>query len=118
MDAVLNPSSLPTAGGVHQVKASTGGMMRELDAGAVGRAAMLLGAGRETAEDEIDPAAGIIMNKKPGQSVEEGEIIAMFHYNDDKGLKEAEEVFLSGVEIGMRDRALPPVIRDIIGLNP
>ena len=58
------------------------------------------------------------MNKKPGQSVEADDIIAMFHYNDDKGLEGAEEVFRSGLEIGDRDRALPPIIRDIIGLNP
>jgi pyrimidine-nucleoside phosphorylase len=118
VDTVLNPSSLPTASGVMQIKAESGGMMRRLDAEAVGRAAMLLGAGRETVEGDIDPAAGIIMNKKPGQSVEADDIIAMFHYNDDRGLKDAEEAFRSGIEIGDRDRALPPIIRDIIGLNP
>ena len=118
VDSVLNPSTLPTAGSVLQIKAERAGIMRKLDAGAVGRAAMLLGAGRETAEGDIDPAAGIIMNKKPGQSVEADDIIAMFHYNDDKGLKGAEEVFRSGLEIGDRDRALTPIIRDIIGLNP
>lgn len=118
VDAVLNPSSLPTAANVHQITAEAGGMMRRLDAEAVGRAAILLGAGRETAEGGIDPSAGIIMNKKPGQAVEEGETIAMFHYNDDKNLKDAEEVFRSGLEVGARDRALPPVIIDIIGVNP
>jgi len=118
VESILNPSTLPTAGNVHQIKAESGGMMRKLEAEAVGRAAMLLGAGRETAEGDIDPAAGIIMNKKPGQSVEEGEIVAMFHYNDDRGLRDAEEVFRSGLEIGARDRAVPPVIRDILGINP
>ena len=116
VDSVLNPSSLPTAKSVLQIKSGAAGMMRELDAEAVGRAAMLLGAGRQRVQDDIDPAAGIIINKKPGDSVEADDIIAMFHYNDDSNIKQAEEVFRSGLKIGTRDRALPKLIREVVGL--
>lgn len=118
VDSILKPATLPRAANVMQIISGEEGIMRRMEADKVGIAAMLLGAGRETAGDEIDPAAGIIINKKPGQNVAKDDIIAMFHYNDETNLKQAEEAFRSSLEIGKRDRAMPRLIKDIIFRNP
>jgi pyrimidine-nucleoside phosphorylase len=113
-EVAFQPGLLPSARGVKEISAPGDGFIRRLSAEAVGRAAMLLGAGREKAGDLIDPAVGIILNKKIGDVVKKGEPIALLHYNDDSRLKEAEEVFLSGVEITDREPAKTPLILDVV----
>ena len=65
---------------------------------------------------EIDLAAGIVLNKKVGDRVEEGELLATFYGNDhDKvmaGLEEAREAF----EISDEQVERPALIKEIIGL--
>lgn len=113
-EVLFKPAMLPSARGIAEIKLQEDGYLRRLDAGAVGRAAMLLGAGRKRAEDSIDHAAGIILNKKVGDYVNAGEPLAIFHYNDDSALKEAEAAFRAGIEIGPRETAKPPLVLDII----
>ena len=42
----------------------------------IGTAAMILGAGRQTKDSVIDPRAGILLLKKPGDAVKAGDVIA------------------------------------------
>ena len=58
-------------------------------------AAMMLGAGRETIEDQIDPAVGIVLSKKVGDYVEKGETLAELHVN---GRKSAPGAIMQMVE--------------------
>ncbi|MEW6001284.1 MAG: thymidine phosphorylase [Nitrospirota bacterium] len=113
-EAVFNLSLLPSAKHIKPVKAPRDGFITRLDAWAVGQASVLLGAGRETMVDDIDHAAGIILNRKSGDHVTEGDAIAVLHTNDDSRIKEAEEIFLSGVEIGDRAPAPRKLIREIV----
>ena len=46
-----------------------------------------LDAGRETKEDNINHAVGIVLSKKIGDYVETGDVIATIHYDDDKNLE-------------------------------
>ena len=72
-DSVLeHPECLYEKAQVFAVKAPAGGWVQKMDAEGIGRASMLLGAGREPKEDLIDPAAGIVLLKKTGQPVREG----------------------------------------------
>jgi pyrimidine-nucleoside phosphorylase len=50
-----------------------------VDALAIGQAAVKLGAGRRTKEDEVDPVAGLTGLKKPGEAVDEGAVLARLH---------------------------------------
>ena len=59
-----------------EIRAPCAGWLTRLDAGLVGRAAQLSGAGRARVEDEIDPAAGVLVLRKPGDRVEAGETVA------------------------------------------
>ncbi len=66
---------------VVEVKATTNGYVKHIDALTIGHAAMLLGAGRETLEDKIDFVVGIVLNKKVGDKVSQGETLAYIHTN-------------------------------------
>jgi thymidine phosphorylase len=64
------------------VPAADGGRVAGIACRAVGHAAMLLGAGRETVDSRIDPAVGLILHKKVGDPVEKGEPLVTLHVND------------------------------------
>ncbi|MBI4824104.1 MAG: thymidine phosphorylase [Nitrospirae bacterium] len=113
-EVALSPNILPSARHVKHLYAEKEGYIQRLGGEAVGIAGMLLGAGRRKAEDPIDHSVGIILNKKVGDFVKQGEPISMFHYNDDASLKEAEEVFYSGIEIGQMPTAPLPMVLDVI----
>ncbi|HMB92965.1 MAG TPA: hypothetical protein VKP65_19095, partial [Rhodothermales bacterium] len=55
------------------------GYVSDLDALALGHAAVALGAGRRVKEDEVDPTAGIVLLKKPGDPVAPGEVLARLY---------------------------------------
>jgi pyrimidine-nucleoside phosphorylase len=73
-------SRLPSAPRTMDVVAPRSGYVSEVVAGAVGVASMVLGGGRERAEDGIDHAVGIICRKKPGEPVKAGETVYEVHY--------------------------------------
>ena len=64
----------------------------------IGLGAMLLGAGRENKEDDVDHAVGVVMNKKVGDYVKVGEPLAYLHTNG-KGTKDAYDKVLNAFEI-------------------
>lgn len=80
---VDDPSKLPSAPFQIELPALTNGYVSEIIANEVGVAAMLLGAGRAKKEDEIDPAVGLVLHKKVGDAVAEGESLLTIHSNTD-----------------------------------
>ena len=100
-------SRLPAASGRYSVEATGTGTLAAMDTDRIGISALLLGAGRRTKEDHIDPAVGIWMKKRLGDSVEEGEVLADFYVNDETNLEEAVAGFQSALHIG-RDPVEPP----------
>ena len=113
-ETAFKPSLLPSAKKIKQIIIQKEGYIQRMDAEKIGIASMMLGAGRQRIEDSIDHSAGIILNKKVGDYVKSGEQIAMFYYNDDKRLKEAEEVFLSGIEIGTEKVKTKDLILEVV----
>lgn len=113
-DAVLKPALLPAARHIKPVLSPWNGYITRMDAFAVGQASALLGAGRAMMDEDIDPAAGIIIGKKPGDSVKADTPFATLHTNDPSRLKEAEEALLSGIEIGDREPPKRRLIHDVI----
>jgi pyrimidine-nucleoside phosphorylase len=113
-EAAFTPGLLPSAAFTRHIKAEKDGAIRRLDAEAVGTASMLLGAGRKKAGDTVDHSAGIILNRKMGDEVKAGEPVAMLHSNDEALFKDAEDVFLSGLEIGKREKAARRLIHKVI----
>ncbi len=85
-----DPGLLPQARCSRPVLARQDGYLAAMDSEAVGTAAVLLGAGRETKDASIDPAAGIVLAKKTGDAVHAGEVLATL-YASETGLFEAAE---------------------------
>lgn len=70
------------------------GRVQEINAEKIGKLACYLGAGRVKKEDEIDANVGIILNKKVGDEVLEGDFLAYICANDEIKLREAENKLL------------------------
>ncbi len=83
----------------HKVICANRGYICKSDTEAYGLASLALGAGRKALGDKIDYSAGIILNKKTGDFVEEGEKIATLYSNDKSSFERAEKILLSATEI-------------------
>lgn len=73
----------------HELTANGSGILRRIDAGAVGRACVALGAGRARATDQIDHAVGCSDIAKIGSSIEAGELLMRVHARDETSLPRA-----------------------------
>lgn len=107
-------SLLPTADNTLAVKAERSGYVSEIKALDVGLSAMILGAGRENKESEIDLAVGLELNKKIGDKIKEGENLAVLHYNEDENLKEAKDKLLNAFTITEDKAAKKELLYEII----
>ncbi|MCG1212015.1 pyrimidine-nucleoside phosphorylase [Staphylococcus epidermidis] len=81
---VHSPEKLPSAKYQVEFKAKKDGFITEIIANEIGVASMMLGASRQTKEDDIDLGVGIVLNKKVGEHVEKGENILTIHTNTKK----------------------------------
>ncbi len=87
-----NLSLLPQAAKTVEVCAARAGTIERLDALAIGRAANLLGAGRFTKEETIDPAVGIEVLRKVGDRVERGEALVRVYVDDEQHLDSVRQM--------------------------
>lgn len=109
--AIDDPALLPQASVVSDVCARKSGWVSSMNAEDVGVAAALLGAGRTRIGEGVDPAAGIVLAKKVGDQVREGDVIATLHTSDERLLLDAREKLLGAYEIGdMQPQILPHFI--------
>lgn len=111
---IENTDKLTRAEYKHSVKSAKRGYIAHVDTEAYGLASLTLGAGRNTAEDEIDHSAGIVLKKKTGDRVEEGEEIAVLYTNNMASLAAAEQMLLSATEIQASAPEDEPLIYDIV----
>lgn len=110
---IENPELLPTASSVIPVTATEAGYVEKIDALSIGIAAMKLGAGRATKEDTIDMGVGVVLNKKVGEAINEGDVLAYVHTNQADS-QEAIEYIKKAYEISSSPVCLPTLIYDII----
>ena len=91
---------LPRAAAITDVAATTGGVLQAIDAYTLGVAAMRMGAGRATAEDQIDPAVGIELSCRVGEAIDPGQPLARLHHNREPGalVDEVRGAFTVGPE--------------------
>lgn len=112
---VDDPTRLPTAPVVVPVASPASGSVESIEAEAIGLAAMALGAGRATKEDVIDPAVGVVLRKKVGDAVREGEAMADVHAAD-PGRAEAVAARVGAAYSIVRSRApRRPLIHEVVG---
>ena len=106
-------SNLHNAKYVIPVKANKSGVVSKIHAENIGLVAMELGAGRATKESIIDLAVGIVLQKKRGDKVNEGDIIAYIHADDEEKGKKAVDGILANYEISDSVKDIP-LIYDIV----
>ena len=105
---------LPTAKNTLDIYAKNSGFVHRIKTEEIGKAAMVIGAGRETKESIIDHAVGIKILKKVGDKVEKGDLIAQIFYNDDKNIENSKDMLLDSYVIDdMKISKMNPIL-DII----
>ena len=105
---------LPTPKSKLDVVSENVGFVQKIKAEEIGKAAMIIGAGRATKEDRIDHAVGIKILKKVGEKVEKGEKIAEIYYNDSKNVEESKNMILDAYIITDNKVEEPKAILEII----
>lgn len=110
---VDQPELLPQATYTFEIEAPRSGYVSYMEADEIGTAAMLLGAGRATKESEIDLAVGIVLNKKVGDAVEQGESLATFYANSEN-IEDAKALFLANFTISDEQVEAPPLVYKVI----
>ncbi len=105
---------LPEAKGLLEVYSETDGYVSRIRAEEIGKAAMIIGAGRATKEDEIDHAVGIKILKKVGDKVEKAEKLAEIYYNVEKNIEESKKMILDAYVISRDKVEKPTAILEIM----
>ena len=91
---------LPRAAMVVPATAERSGVVTGIDAERLGRAAMVLGAGRARADDVIDPAAGLVMRVVPGDRVSAGDALADVHGRDTATVEHVSGLVREAIDLG------------------
>jgi thymidine phosphorylase len=111
---VEDRSRLPHVAEIETVTAARAGVVAHIDAAIVGRASMVLGAGRERLDAPIDPGAGLILRVKPGDQVGAGDALADLHPGAGARLDEARALVNEAIAIGEEPVHRMPLILGIV----
>ena len=108
--AVYDTSLLPKAPGRQEIIAERDGYLKSVSANFIGFAAKALGAGREKKEDQIDPAVGLVMNKRIGEQVKKGESLVTLHTGPISNVEEAQKYISSALTLSDEPCPSPTLI--------
>ncbi|WP_199563134.1 MULTISPECIES: pyrimidine-nucleoside phosphorylase [unclassified Olsenella] len=107
---VRDPSRFGSDACMRDVRSGRDGWVRHMNTERVGIASVALGAGRARKEDSIDPLAGIILQKKAGDKVTKGEVLATLHASSEAQLDEGEQILRDAYEIGDEQPQPEPLV--------
>ncbi len=113
-----DPGLLPRARRTIGVRPSRPGFVGSVDCSGVGIAALILGGGRRTKEDGIDPAVGIRILARRGDLVGAGDDIAVIEYNDDRNLSEASAMVRDAFRMADSAPLKGPLVIDVVRGGP
>ena len=101
---------LPNATGVREIASPRAGYISGIDAELIGLASCMIGAGRDTKEDGIDPAVGVILEVKTGNKVDSGGVLCRLYYTKEDRVEEAAQM----IEDAFRISTNAPEERELI----
>ena len=90
------------------------GYIAGINAECIGTAAQMLGAGRATKDDVIDPAVGLVMHKRLGEYIRADEPLCTMYVNDEYRLESALEVFHRAFIFSKEKPEHRPMVYDVI----
>lgn len=111
---VYQPQLLPSAKYTLEVKNTKAGYVKRILAEEIGLASLVLGGGRATKESGIDLAVGILLSKKRGDFVQNGESLAVIYANDMEKAIEAYGKIVNAYEISGDKPESVPMIKEIV----
>ncbi len=106
---------LPNATGAREIASPRAGFVSQIAAEGIGRAASMMGAGRENREDQIDPAVGVILEVKVGEKVEQGAVLCRLYYTREEGLDEAAQLVEDAFRISTHAPEERELILEVVG---
>lgn len=109
---IENPDQFEKAIYQHEIIANNSGYIGKMNTEECGKAAVLLGAGREVKHDPIDMTAGIQFNKKTGDAVKQGDIVAIAYSSSKEKLQQGVQKISDIYDIVDKR---PQVVPEIIG---
>ena len=109
---IENPDQFEKAIYQHEIIANNSGYIGKMNTEECGKAAVLLGAGREVKDDTIDMTAGIQFNKKTGDAVKQGDIVAIAYSSSKEKLQQGVQKISDIYDIVDKR---PQVVPEIIG---
>lgn len=101
----------------YELCADRNGYIKYMHADKLGKAAMILGAGRQKKEECIDFEAGIILNKKIGDEVKKGDVIATLYTSEAKKFQDASEILKKAIEFSETKTQAKPLILAKVGFE-
>lgn len=113
-DFIYHPENFAKAPYVREVKLTKSGYIASVDTEKYGLASLLLGAGRNTKEDEIDLSAGYLLKKKTGDAVKAGDTLAVLYASREDLFDAAERTLLNATTITIDAPEKRPLIFEII----
>lgn len=109
---VDDPSLLPQATVVRPVKVKESGFIKRLAAKQLGLAGLKLGAGRLRKSDPIDPAVGLVLQKRVGDKVQAGDVVCEIHASSSDSARAAESEVLMAVELSSEPVQAPAEVTE------
>ena len=110
INLIKNPELFEKAKFSKEILSLEEGYIFKMDTEGLGIASTLLGAGRETKESQIDFSAGIILEKKVGDYVKKGEILAYLLTSNEEKLKNAENKFMQCIQFNKEKPEQEPLV--------
>ncbi len=110
---ITGKHNFPQAEFEKQIVSLFNGYITSMNSEIIGKAATVTGAGRETLDDKIDYSSGVALNKKYGDYVEKGDVIATL-YGEKQRVENAEKLFLSAFTFGESKPLERPLVYKII----
>ena len=111
--AVYNANLLPRAPIVEPVFVQDSGYIEHIECDEIGICSLMLGGGRETKDSEIDLSVGIVLTKKVGEYVEQGDFIAYIHGNDHEKIRAVKKRLLNAYTFSMQKPDKTKLIKEI-----
>lgn len=111
---ILDTELFPRARYSRKVMASESGYISSMNTEGVGSVCVSLGAGRQKKEDSVDASAGIIIEKKTGDYVEKGEVLATLFCSDEALFGAAEKQYLGALSFSQSEPERIPLLLRIV----
>src|SRR5713226_7146218 len=106
---------LPNATGMREITSPRAGYVSLINAGDIGRASTLMGAGRSRKDDSIDPAVGVILEVKVGEKIDAGSVLCRLYYTSEEHVEEASEMVEDAFRVSQQKAEERELILEVVG---